>query len=232
MDSAAERNILIRRFILSDRSLFELGRKLRLSWFERFEPKFSRDTYAYFAPEEKIEATELICKQLEDSAFITSLNDLGPKYFTIDTFVGERYFFDGTKFSLEDRRQELKDDVKGAIKETGGRGAIFLRAIISLHRAGMWDKAYGGATWSHILANIREMGGSYPSPRDLSILKSYKIYYKTGSRRYPTHTIPEEMIPTVEEVLIELPAISAQTKTSRSCYNTWLPLSFLIHLLG
>jgi hypothetical protein len=33
------------------------------------------------------------------------------------------------------------------------------------------------------------------------ILKSYGIYYKTGSRRYPTHTIPEEMIPTIEEEL-------------------------------
>ncbi len=211
MDSATERKILIHRFLLSDRSLYELGRKVQLSWFERYEPKFGRDTYAYFAPEEKIEAIELLCKQPDDSTFVIALNGLGPtKYIVIDGFVGERYFFDGSKFSLEDRRQELRDHVRGAIKETGGRGTIFLRAIISLYRAGMWDKAYGGATWPHILASIREMGGSYPSPRDLSILKSYKIYYKTGSRRYPTHTVPEEMIPSVEEVLTETPFIAPQ----------------------
>jgi len=52
-----------------------------------------------------------------------------------------------------------------------------------------------------ILAKIRELGGNYPPPRDLALLKSYKIYYKTGSRRYPTHTVPEEIIPLVEEVL-------------------------------
>jgi len=40
--------------------------------------------------------------------------------------------------------------------------------------------------------------GKYPSPRHLAILKSYKIYYRTGSRRYPTHTIPEEMIPIID----------------------------------
>lgn len=206
MDSAVERGILIRRFLLSDRSLYVLGRKLQLSWFDRYEPKFSKDTYAYFTAEEKIEAIELLCKQPDDSGFVTALNDLGPiKYLDIDSFVGERYFFDGSKFSLEDSRQQVRDHVRGAIKETRGRGAIFLRAIISLHRAGMWDKAYGGATWPHILASIREMGGSYPSPRDLSILKSYKIYYKTGSRRYPTHTVPEEMIPSIEEVLRKSP---------------------------
>jgi hypothetical protein len=205
MDSSTERKILLKRFLLSDRSLYELGRKLQLPWFERFEPKFSRDTYAYFATEEKMETLELLCREPDDSAFVSALNDLGsPKYLDIDRFLGERYSFDGSKFSLEDRRAELRDQVRGAIRETRGRGAIFLRAIISLHHAGRWDKAYGGATWPDILADIREMGGSYPSPRDLSILKSYRIYYRTGSRRYPTHTIPEEMIPTVEEVLRDL----------------------------
>jgi hypothetical protein len=204
MESGAERRILIHRFLLSDRSLYEFGRKLQLKWFEQFEPKFNRDTYAYFATEEKIEAVELLCRQPDDPAFISSLNDLGSiKYVDIDRFVGERYFFDGSKFSLEDRRSELKDQVRGTIKETSGRCANFLRAIISLYRTGRWDKAYGGAAWPDILASIRLMGGSYPSPRDLSIVKSYKIYYKTGSRRYPTHTIPEEMIPAVEEVLGE-----------------------------
>jgi hypothetical protein len=202
MEQIVERKILIDRFVSSDRALYKLGRRLGISWFNKFQAKFSRDQYAYFAPEEKISALDLVARHPSDRAFVEALNDLGPwKYLEIDRFIGERYFFDGSSFSLQDRRAALTDEVRRAVEETGRRGVDFLRAMISLYHAGRWDKAYGGAAWPDILAKIREMGGSYPSPRDLAILKSYKIYYRTGSRRYPTHTIPEEMIPTIEEVL-------------------------------
>ncbi len=212
MDSASERSILLKRFYSTDRSLFDLGTLLRIPWFERFQPKFGRDTYAYFTPEEKLEATDLLCRQADDPTFVLALNSVAhPTYLDISRFVGERYLFDGSKFSLEDKRPTLRDDVRAVIRETRGRVAVILRAIISLYHTDQWDKAYGGATWPDILANIRELRGSYPSPRDLTILKSYRIYYKTGSRRYPTHTVPEEMIPTIEEVLREVPEIMTKT---------------------
>ena len=66
-----------------------------------------------------------------------------------------------------------------------------------------------------ILAKIRELGGVYPSPRDLALLKSYRIYYKTGSRRYPTHTVPEEIIPVVEEVLLQYLRRRSEEKLKR-----------------
>jgi hypothetical protein len=206
LELEAERKILLKRFYYTDRSLFNLGCALQIAWFESFRQRFGRDTYAYFTPEEKIEAIEQLCKHSDDSAFVLALNNVErPPFSYIEGFVGEHDFFDGARFSREDRRQKLRDDVRGVIKETNGRIVTILKAIISLYRSGRWDKAYGGAAWPDILANIREMRGSYPSPRDLAILKSYKIYYKTGSRRYPTHTVPEEMIPAVEEVLLEYP---------------------------
>jgi len=202
MERTVERKILIDRFVRSDRALYDLGKRLRISWFDRFDQKFGRDSYAYFASEEKVAAIDIIAKEPDDSALGRALNDLGPpKYLEIDRFVGERYFFDGEKFSLQDKRAELREEVRRAIKETGGRGIHLLKALISLYRAGKWDRAYGGAAWPDILATIREIGGSYPSPRDLAILKSYKLYYRTGSRRYPTHTIPEEIIEVVDEEL-------------------------------
>jgi len=73
--------------------------------------------------------------------------------------------------------------------------------VIQLYKEGKWDEAFGGAAWVDILTKIRQLKGVYPPPRDLVLLKSYNIYYRTGSRRYPTHTIPEEMIPVVEEAI-------------------------------
>jgi hypothetical protein len=79
----------------------------------------------------------------------------------------------------------------------------------------MWDRAYGGVVWTDILAKMREIGGDYPAPRDVAIIKSYRIYYKTGSRRYPTHTIPEEIIPIVKDELKRQRLVADYLTTSR-----------------
>jgi len=126
-----------------------------------------------------------------------------PKYaLTIDRFIGEHYFYDKSAgFEPSDKRNILREEVRGALEDTKGRGYFLLKAIIDLEKEGKWDRAYGGATWVDILAKTRQLKGRYPSPRDLAIIRSYKIYYKTGSRRYPTHTVPKEMIPTINDEL-------------------------------
>jgi hypothetical protein len=214
MDALAERKILLKRFYYTDRALFDLGCALNIPWFQHLAPRFQRDTYAYLTAEEKLEAIDLLCKQADDTTFVSALNRVAhPDYLQIGRFVGNRYFFDGSKFYLEDKRLGLRKNVVAVLSETDGRVAVLLRALISLYHANKWDKAYGGAAWPDILESIREIGGSYPSPRDLAILKSYKIYYRTGSRRYPTHTIPEEMITTIEEVIKEhVPLISNKAR--------------------
>lgn len=205
MNTRIEREILLNRFFSDDRRLHSLGKTGRIEWFSKFDRKFGRDQYAYFAGEERLEAKKRIIQDLDDQAFITSLNEVEkPKYMVIDRFVGEHYYYDSRKdslFRLEDRRDEVRSDVQGALGDTNGRAYYFLKSIILLYREDAWDKAYRGAVWTDILAKMRELGGGYPSPRDVAIIKSYRIYFKTGSRRYPTHTIPEEMIPTIDEEL-------------------------------
>jgi len=207
IDKFAERRILLKRFFWRDRALYQIGKSAGLEWFNKFDGKFARDKYAYFSLDEKREAIEKIVGISSDETFIKAVNEAlklePPKHLTIDRFVGKHYYFDkdNMSFKLEDRRDIIRKEVKGALKETGEAGYFFLKAIIELWKEGRWDDAYGGATWVDILAKIRELGGRYPSPRHVVIIKSYRIYYKTGSRRYPTHTIPEEMIPTVEEEL-------------------------------
>lgn len=202
-----ERRILLRRFFYDDRRLYRLGKAAGLSWFNGLDYRFGRDEFAYMAMEEKREAMDNLSNpsMLSDRDFISALNRVGPpKYMVIDRFVGRYYYFDSRGegiFKLENRQDEVRRDVLGALEDTKGRAYYFLKAIIKLYYEGRWDRAYMGATWIDILGKIREMGGAYPAPRDLAIIKSYRIYYKTGSRRYPTHTVPEEMISIVDEVL-------------------------------
>lgn len=203
-----ERNILLRRFFYDDRRLYKLGKAAKLSGFDNFDYKFGKDKYAYFATEEKEEALRKLTtpKELSDEKFISALNEVGqPKYMNIDRFVGKYYYFDAKDgiFKLENRQSDVRKEVLGALEDTKGRAYYFLRAIIELHDEGKWDRAYGGATWIDILAKIREIKGAYPAPRDIAFVKSYRTYYKTGSRRYPTHTVPREMIDVTKETLEE-----------------------------
>jgi len=204
-----ERKILLKRFFNSDKKLYELGKSAEIEWFDKFDYKFGKDEYAYLAEEERKDAIEKLAdpEALNDENFISALNEVElPKYMTINRFVGKYYYFNSKegKFTLEDRRNDLREDVQGALKDTNNRAYSFLKAIIELNKEDKWDKAYGGATWIDIIAKVREIKGGYPAPRDIVILKSYRIYYKTGSRRYPTHTIPEEMLDTVGNELINL----------------------------
>ncbi len=211
-----ERNILLRRFFYNDRRLYRLGKVARLKWFDDFDYKFSKDTYAYFVAEEKEKALEELTnpEKLDDEKFISALNEVGlPEYTEIDCFIGKHYYFDIKKgiFRLEDRQGDIRKEVLGALKDTKNRAYHFLKAIIELHKESKWDKAYGGATWIDILAKIRDMRGTYPAPRDLAITRSYRIYWKTGSRRYPTHTVPEEMIDVINGTLKEMEAGEIRT---------------------
>jgi len=208
LDRQNERRILVRRvFHNTDRELYRLGKLAGIPWFDQFQAKFERDRYAYFSDEEKKDAIERITSvsEVADGKFLEAFNDLyrqERRWLDIPRFVGEHYYFDESSgLALDNKQDSIREDIMKAIEETKERGYFFLKAIVQLHEEEKWDRAYGGATWVDILAKIRELGGTYPPPRDLVVLKSYRIYHKTGSRRYPTHTIPEEILPIVEEVL-------------------------------
>lgn len=207
-DKIKERKIALKRLFHSDRDLYRIGKLVKNSWFDKFDEKFNKDVYAYFADDERKEAVEQIVIKSTDGDFVMGVNTTfreKERHLEIDTFVGQFYYFDRNVGLISDNRSEfLKDQIKKALADTQPRGFYFLKALIELHKEGKWDRAYGGASWANILTKTREIKGPYPSPRDLVMLKSYHIYFKTGSRRYPTHTIPEEMIPTAEKVLKEI----------------------------
>jgi len=208
MHVSDERKTILDRFFYHDRDLHAVGKACKIPWFDKFDEKFARDTYAYFSSEEKVEAIDKIAKSsIGDQEFVGALNSVRAKGASIslgiDRFRGRCYSFNPDEgFRNENRQLTIKEDVEHALEELGERGYYFLQAVTNLYKADKWDHAYGGVTWADILAEIRKLGGQYPSPRDIAILKSYKLYYKTGSRRYPP-TIPEEIIEVVETALKE-----------------------------
>ena len=205
MNKEDERRMLVRRLFYSDRDVYRLGKLIGIGWFAKFDAKFAKDTYAYFSDGERSEAVSLIVSAPGEDSFVKAINATyieKSRYLLIEHFAGCHYCFDEKSgVTRGDASGKTAVEAMGALKDTAGRGFYFLKALIALYEEDKWDKAYHGAAWADVLAKIRELGGAYPSPRDLSILKSYGIYYRTGSRRYPTHTIPEEMISTIKKTL-------------------------------
>jgi hypothetical protein len=200
-----ERKIILRRLFQYDEDLYKIGRLAGLDWFNRFEAKFKSGEYPYFTNEEREEAIERIASELPDSKFIEVVNNVfkeAERRLKIDRFVGEHYYFDvSAGLKLDNKQEELKKEIWEVLEITNGRTYHFLKAIIELRKEGRWDEVYGGADWWDIMAKIRELKGTYPLLPDLATLKLHKIYYKTGSTRHRTYTVPEETIPVVEEVL-------------------------------
>lgn len=200
-----EREFLLKRLFWSDRDFFKVGNAAKLSWFEQYRKKFAKDEYAYFSDNERFEAIIQIVSIPDDSIFVKSLNAVFKELDwdrTIKIFLGRYYKFSKKVGVLPDNcEKEVRSKVRGALEDTKERALYFLKAIIELYKEDRWDRAYGGATWQDVLSKIRELKGPYPSPRDLVIVKSYDLYFKTGSRRFPTHTIPPEMIGVIEDEL-------------------------------
>ncbi len=198
MEKIEERKILLKRFFWENKKLYNIGKRVGLDWFNQFDEELSLRGYVYFDPKKEEEAIERIASSVSDQQLIDIFRELGPATFTIDRFRGEHYSFDeGSGLELVNKQEEVRKDIRRALKETGGRGYTFLMAIIKLYEEGRWK--WGGADWTYILSKSRDVGGECVAPRDFPILKSYRIYYKTGSNRYPTHTIPIEIIPIVKD---------------------------------
>lgn len=200
-----ERKILLRRFFRSGEKLYNIGKYLNLKWFNQFDEEFKLREWIYFSSDKEKEAIDLIANSISDEELGYILEKFEPSLWGIDCFRGEHYSFENGVFEIRNRQNEVREAVLDALGVTGERGYAFLKAIINIYEEGKWDSAYGGAEFSSIIAKMREIVGkpTMPSPRDYPLFSSYKLYYKTGSNKYPTHTIPMEIIPVVKEALEE-----------------------------
>lgn len=198
-----ERRILLFRFYSG--KLYEIGKFLDISWFNQLDEEFKSGGWIFLYGDNEKEALNLIANSISDKKLEEVFDRFEPNLWSIESFLGKYYTFVNVKFRIGSNHNAVRRDVLKALSETGERGYAFLKAIISLYEEGKSDSLYGGAKYSDIVAKMREItGGSIrPSPMDFMLFNSYKIYYKTGSNRYPTHTIPPESIPAVKQALEE-----------------------------
>lgn len=200
-----ERKILLRRFFQSGEKLYNIGKFLDINWFNQFDEEFKSREWLYISSDKEKEAIDIIADSISDEQLRYIFEKFEPSLWGIDCFRGKHYSFENGVFEIKNRQNEVREAVIEVLGVTGERGYAFLKAIINIYEEGKWDSAYGGAEFSNIIAKMREIIGKHtmPSPRDYPLFSSYKLYYKTGSNKYPTHTIPMEIIPVVKEALEE-----------------------------
>ena len=200
-----ERKILLRRFFRSAEKLYNIGKFLDLKWFNQFDEELKSKGWLYFDSDKEKEVIDLIADSISDEQLRYIFEKFEPSLWGIDCFRGKHYSFENGVFEIKNRQNEVREAVLEVLGITGERGYAFLKAIINIYEEGKWDSADSGAVFSNIIAKMREIIGepTMPSPRDYPLFSSYKLYYKTGSNKYPTHTIPMEIIPVVKEALEE-----------------------------
>jgi hypothetical protein len=215
-----ERWVLLSRFFSG--KLYEIGKFLDISWFIQFDEDFEFAGCVPLYGDNEKEALNLIVNSISDKKLEEVFERFEPNLWNIESFLGKYYTFVNEKFRIGSKHNEVRKDVLKALSDTGERGYAFLNAIISLYEEGKCDSVYGGAKFSDIVAKMREITGKsiMPSPMDYVLFNSYKIYYKTGSNKYPTHTIPPESIPAVKQALEEFKSAERKGAVSEAAKIT------------
>lgn len=205
-----ERKILLRRFIAEDVVLYKMAKNLNIDLASKYDNAYERylryGSLFYFSRDDKNRLIDEIARKISDEELINVFNALKPRDFLGVGFRGRYYVYEeGKGLRLENAWDQVKKDVFEALEIAGERGYAFLKAIILLHEEGKWKGDYFGAKYADIIAKMREILGKtvFPAPRDFVLLKSFRLYYKSGSRKHPTHSIPEEIIPAVKDALEE-----------------------------
>ena len=216
-DKLRERMMLLTRF-MRDEDLVEIALELDLtehivSYRESYEVAKSKGSSFYLPYGEREKLIAIIAKKITDEKLAELFNRLRPedRLTDIKCFRGRYYTYcEGGEFLLRGSWDDVKRDVFEALEQTKERGYAFLKAIIVLTKNMMKKRDIEycylyGPSYSDILKVMRAEVGRFiaPSPRDFAVLKACQIYYKSGSRRYPGHSIPLEILPAVEDALKE-----------------------------
>jgi hypothetical protein len=160
------------------------------------------------------EARSRIIKDLmkiEDEKLVEAFRKTEPRLYPDLPFRGNYYTYLGDgDLQLKSSWSEVKRDVHELLEKGGERMYAFLKAVVELTEELL--KKHGprycyifGPDYGSIVRRMREILGRLetPLPRDFVLLKASGIYYKSGSRRYPSHSILLETLPAVKEALEE-----------------------------
>jgi len=212
-----EKWLLLNRFgyLYNDRLLFELASELNEEvndktitfliegkYRKKYEDHIRSGTY-FSIWEDRDIFTRFVVDTIDFERLKNLFSKHPPKYTEFEVFRGYYFYYSlGGELKKECRWDEVYISTLKAIEDTKGRIKPFLRALIALYTQEK-PSLMLGYSLSKIQEKIIEIEGKVRNltPVDYIALKAYKIYYKTGSRRYPEHALPVESIPPIEKAL-------------------------------
>lgn len=183
-DKLKERVILLMRlYWLED--LFNIGKELSL-------PHVNNVTHYWELEPYKIALA--IAQTLNDNELINLVSSHAPKYVEFGGFQGQ--FYTASKIgiiSLTSSWEKVRTNVNKALEKWGYKTYGVLKALINKK---------GSASYFDLIDEIEkvlsyEFVPSYLLPR----LAPLKLVFKTGSNKYPSWTIPTEIMPVVNNEL-------------------------------
>jgi hypothetical protein len=195
---------------LSDEDLVRVAAEAGLAEYSGLCEKARRGSI-YLPSDLRDKIIKECVEKVSDEKLVEAFKKVKPSLYPDIPFRGNYYtYFGNGDLQLKSSWDNVKRDVYELLKIGGERIYAFLKAIIDLTeemlKEGELRYCYiSGPDYSSILGKMREILGRFetPLPRDFVLLKASGIYYKPGSRRYPGHSIPIEIIPAVKEVLEE-----------------------------
>ncbi len=184
--------------------LLELGRLLGIKEFLNIQSWYTLDR------EKELELLRLLVSRLSDEEFLDIFRRFPPKI-RLRNFRGNFYVVKDGKISLGSAWDEVKKDVKELLNsqkpETAAKLYAFLKALCELCRNSRYYvlSDYYAPAPEEVLKRASEIYGSpfMPAPYHYMLLKQYGLFFRGGSRNYPTYCIPIEIIPAVMEALDE-----------------------------
>jgi hypothetical protein len=180
-----EKTALIMRYFWLDR-LFEIGKQLRLPYFDKFKNYWEINHY---------HAALEVAKNTTDNELLEIIRKYPPKYgLSLGGFQGKYYIADEEgNITLGSSWEKVRKNIQMALERWGDKAYGLLQALINKG---------GRASYFDLIHEIEKVLGyeyipSYLLPR----LQPLKLVFKTGSNKYPDWTMPPEIIPIVKEEL-------------------------------
>ncbi|WP_448578657.1 hypothetical protein [Thermosphaera sp.] len=205
-----ERRLLLAR--LRDGDVVCIGAEAGLLQYRDMCEEYRRNRYVYVPDDVRNKLVEELNARVSDEEFLAAFKKVKPEILWGEVpFRGKYYTYAGNgDLQLKGSWDEVKKDAYEALEKGGERLYAFIKAIVELTEE-MLEKYWPehcyifGPDYGSILRRMREILGEVvtPLPNDFVLLKAYGLYYKSGSRRYPGHSIPLEIIPAVKEALNE-----------------------------
>lgn len=174
-DKVVERKILLKR-AFPRHQLFEIGRRLAIPYFERFENAWRID---------EEQAAFEIASAISDAQLKEIFDLRKPRRWVV--FRGKCYTFEDGALSLEGSWETIKSNVRQIRKKYGKNGLAVLKALLETGK---------GCGFRDIAANLRHGIDPAPIVADLERLKIVAISYQGNG--YKEWKIWEEVSPLVQ----------------------------------